>query len=439
MILGAQRFLDPLYGRTALDDFEFALLQSPEFQRLRYVRMCNINSMLITGASEISRFEHSLGVLRLAKEWLAAHPLSDSGGRAFLAAALLHDLQTGPFGHSFQYILEDNKVDGDFLHDDLVHGYRSQYHQELLARAAFAGSPFTTRKLLGNAWAQIGDLIKGRGALGRLISGDLDLDNIDNVVRLGFHAGIADRSDAQLAIMLARDLNVTDSALTISPISVGRIERWQEVRQRLYELLLLDWAEFSAKGMLTRALELAVDVKHIEADSWLLTDGQLLDYLDQNTPAEFEEVRELVRRVRVGDLYHPVALLRSSAVAQYERLGQVAAKRALEVAITACIRKNVKQQGKIFVHFIVDRKKTNRAVRVQVRPTGADLVIGTDSNSLLIGVFSSRAVQKSVTVQMEKCVMDVLSRHGLGDLLPLVDPLREDERAVTEDPQLRLL
>lgn len=67
------RCWDPLYGRTELSHFEYALLSTPEVQRLRYIRMCNINSMLVTGASEISRFEHSLGVLRLVQEWIDAH------------------------------------------------------------------------------------------------------------------------------------------------------------------------------------------------------------------------------------------------------------------------------------------------------------------------------------------------------------------------------
>ena len=69
------RIWDPLYGRTKLTEFEARLISLPEIQRLRYIRMCNINSLLVTGASEISRFEHTLGVLRLAQEWARANEL----------------------------------------------------------------------------------------------------------------------------------------------------------------------------------------------------------------------------------------------------------------------------------------------------------------------------------------------------------------------------
>ena len=69
-MLSQKRIFDPLYGTIHLSEFEYELIQLPEVQRLREVRMCNINSLLITGASQISRFEHSIGVMYLAKVWL---------------------------------------------------------------------------------------------------------------------------------------------------------------------------------------------------------------------------------------------------------------------------------------------------------------------------------------------------------------------------------
>ena len=106
-----QQFLDPLYGRINPDAAVQPLIFSSEFQRLRYVRLCNINSLYLTGASEPKRFEHCIGVYHLARQWSARVDLSEREARVFCAAALLHDLQTGPFGHSFQYVLEDNEFE----------------------------------------------------------------------------------------------------------------------------------------------------------------------------------------------------------------------------------------------------------------------------------------------------------------------------------------
>jgi hypothetical protein len=51
---------------SALDHFLADLIEQPEMQRLRDVRLSNINSGTLTGAANISRFEHSIGTALLA-------------------------------------------------------------------------------------------------------------------------------------------------------------------------------------------------------------------------------------------------------------------------------------------------------------------------------------------------------------------------------------
>ena len=144
-MLSQKRIFDPLYGTIHLSEFEYELIQLPEVQRLREVRMCNINSLLITGASQISRFEHSIGVMYLAKVWLEnnkkilPYPLK---AEDILAAAILHDMQTGPFGHSLQYVLEDNEVEGNFEHQNVHNSKKSKYYQDFDANYKYAGFQF---------------------------------------------------------------------------------------------------------------------------------------------------------------------------------------------------------------------------------------------------------------------------------------------------------
>jgi hypothetical protein len=67
--MSADRFnfaIDPLYGCYKLSPLVRALVVQPEVQRLRDVRLSNINSMFILGSANISRYEHSLGVAYLA-------------------------------------------------------------------------------------------------------------------------------------------------------------------------------------------------------------------------------------------------------------------------------------------------------------------------------------------------------------------------------------
>jgi len=89
-----------------------ALIDHPEFQRLRRIRQLGLGFLTYPGA-EHSRWVHSLGVCHVARRMLDAlrnrhgdeseeykilHPLR----KEILAAALLHDVGHGPFSHVFE-------------------------------------------------------------------------------------------------------------------------------------------------------------------------------------------------------------------------------------------------------------------------------------------------------------------------------------------------
>lgn len=430
------RVWDPLYGRIDLSEFEFSLIHLPEVQRLRYIRMCNINSLLVTGASEISRFEHTLGVLRLTQEWISVHPMHSATANDLKAAAILHDMQTGPFGHSLQYVFEDNKVEGDFTHDDISHGSRATYHQELEAKTCFLGMPFGAQALLGKSWQSVSNLIRGKGALGKLISGTIDLDNIDNVVRLAYHVGVANSTDAQLALDLARDIIIDKKGLTVPFRSIEKIQRWQEIRKALYKLLLLDWAEFSAKAMLTRAMEKAIERNLIGSDCWLYTDTELLNHLEVSTVGNAQETGELIKRLKRGDLYDPIALLGSPSVEKYDYLSSVKTKLELEASLISFAKKSLKLTIKPLIHFILDKGKTERAVDVTVQENSEVITIGRSSNALLIGFFISKSgLSASDASALTNNLTELLQSFGVNSITSLEDPMGEDQCA----PQLNLL
>lgn len=432
-----KRIYDPLYGVTLLSDFEYKIISSPEIQRLRYVRLCNINSMLVTGASEISRFEHILGVLRLAKEWIDQNgaELTSRERDEFCAAALMHDFQTGPFGHSMQYVFEDNETEDNFIHDNINHGAYRKFHQSTDASASFCGRPFSCESLLGKSWYSVAELIQGEGNLGQLISGTVDIDNIDNVIRLAYHVGVASSQDANVAIALARDITPNKHGLEISSSSLGMLVRWQEIRRRLYELLLLDWAEFSAKAMLTRAMELAFEHELLGTDSWLRTDLELFSHLEKESTGEGQEIGYLIKRIRCGDLYDPLYLGRSISTEKYEKFSASKSKKLLENKLIRVIREKLNMNVNLIVHPILDKKKTDRAVEVVTRENGENLKIGKDSNQLLIGVFLAKPIDSIDRLQkVVKLTYDFLVSEGLEKLTDLEDPM-----GTTNAKQLDLL
>lgn len=421
----ANRYLDPLYGTVSLDDFEIEIIQAPEFQRLRYIRMCNINSMLIAGASEISRFEHCLGTLRLAQEWAKTRgrQLAITEIEALKAAALLHDMLSGPFGHSFQYVLEDNSGD-EFSHDDINRGGKSSYYQDLRANASFLGRPFRAQTILGERWTKVTDMISGRGSLGPLISSSIDLDNIDNVIRLAYHAGIADKSHSELALSLARKIYpINGERLSLDRTGIPLVEEWQSIRKRLYECLLLDWAEFSAKAMLTLAVEEAIELKEIGNDSWRLTDDELIERLS-SLRGEGQFISDTAQRLRCGDLWSPMILKRSRNILLYKNLSGRNIKREIERRIHDAVRDISTLKTKFLFHLILDKGKTERKLKFFIDELGDDVIIGQDSEQLLIGVFASRPiVSQAHSKSIEHTICGILQEYGLIELEPLPDPL----------------
>src|SRR5204862_2958347 len=89
---------DPLWNNVRVDALALALVDTPAFQRLRYVRQLGLAFFVYPGATH-SRFEHALGTYHLARRTLSLfeeqEPFDASTRdecRVVRAAALLHDI-----------------------------------------------------------------------------------------------------------------------------------------------------------------------------------------------------------------------------------------------------------------------------------------------------------------------------------------------------------
>lgn len=439
--MNVRRIWDPIYGRIDLSEFEHQLLSLPEVQRLRYVRMCNINSLLITGASEVSRFEHTVGVLRLAQIWADENGLHNEERSDLIAAAVLHDVLTGPFGHSLQYVLEDaDDTDQEFVHEDVAFGAEQNYYMRISAAAQFAGIRFGAPKLLRDRWSGVSKIVNGTAALGPLISGSMDLDNLDNVVRLAYHSGLADRGDVCSVIRVVRGINTSEQpgCLSVRPSIVEDIARWQGVRQRLYDFLLLDWGEFAAKGMLTKAVERGVQAGIIGTNSWSYTDDEFLNHLAESAIGEYQDVGDLVRRLRCGDLYWPMWLGRSKVVESYAKLSKLDVKAEIARSIEEEVLRPFGMATRAIFHLILDVGKTQRAVRVDIGD-GRTHEVGHSSSALLVGVLLARPWSEGARAlrKARERLDTLLHDAGLGQMEPIEDPMGEPEQASSN--QLPLL
>ncbi|KAL5475489.1 hypothetical protein EMCRGX_G025309 [Ephydatia muelleri] len=102
-------FNDPIYGLMELDSLLVAIINTPEFDRLRYIKQLGGNYYVYPGASH-NRFEHCIGVSFLAGKLIEAlqqktpHDvvqITDVDVLCVKVAGLCHDLGHGPYSHMF--------------------------------------------------------------------------------------------------------------------------------------------------------------------------------------------------------------------------------------------------------------------------------------------------------------------------------------------------
>ena len=97
---------------TPCDRLLWDLINTREFQRLRRIKQLGVCELVFPGANH-SRFAHSIGVMHVARSFLArirrVWPglLDEERETLVLTAALIHDVGHGPFSHSYESITGD--------------------------------------------------------------------------------------------------------------------------------------------------------------------------------------------------------------------------------------------------------------------------------------------------------------------------------------------
>lgn len=287
--------LDALYGIINFSPIVYKCMLSPEVQRLREVRLCNINSLFITGSANTNRFEHSVGTAYLAsininskaQEHLS---LKTKEKEAFVIAALLHDVANGPFGHSYEYIMEKKGFIpeqglADVLRDDAISTGIGAHRNSSPFETIFFGRLRELHSLLNKPQiTNVTQIISGCHNLSKLISDSIDLDNIDNVFRMAYHMGIGFRREAP--ITLAKSMYIENGVVVFKEDSKTYLEEWYSVRQKVYKFLLLNPQEFAGKYMLTEAMDILFEcISQGKAEGrdikWNYTDYQLMEELNR--------------------------------------------------------------------------------------------------------------------------------------------------------------
>ena len=117
-------------GATGNDPLLLELIDTPAFQRLKEIRFLGaIDYCRIPrpngrpGATRYSRYEHSLGVMQLARLYCIRREMPRSECRLACAAALLHDIGHPPLSHSVESVFkEEFGIDHHVATEDIICG-----------------------------------------------------------------------------------------------------------------------------------------------------------------------------------------------------------------------------------------------------------------------------------------------------------------------------
>ncbi|WP_255149160.1 HD domain-containing protein [Halorarius halobius] len=268
---------DSVHDWIPLDPVAADLLDTEAVQRLRHIKQLSTVRLVYPSASH-TRFEHSLGVYHLARQALDHLDVDADRAAHVRAAALLHDVGHGPYGHQTEEVIRRHAGTD---HDELG---------DLLYRTDLPG----VLERHGLDPERVVALVRGDGELGQLVSGELDVDRMDYLVRDAHHTGVPYGTIDHGR--LVRELRYRDGRLVLAEGNVQTAESLLLARALMDGIVYRHHVSRIAGSMLERACERLLDAGTDVAEFRRMADHDLLVELREAVP-------ELGGRVERRDLY----------------------------------------------------------------------------------------------------------------------------------------
>ena len=244
---------DPIHGYIRISQTERSVIDTEPVQRLKRIRQL-AGSEFVYPAANHTRFEHVIGAMHLAGTLGDVLPigLPRSQREQLRLAALLHDIGHGPFSHVFEPLLA--KYLGK-RHEDFVPWLIKE--TDIAERLEAAG---LDTNILGRL--AVGKLAsRERPYLDQIISGGVDIDKLDYVVRDSFHTGAGYGFFDVHRLLYAMD--VIDKDLSIDDSAVATLESFLLARFESFRTIYFHKASRAVQIMMVRALEVARDELHL--------------------------------------------------------------------------------------------------------------------------------------------------------------------------------
>ncbi len=233
---------DPLHGFVTLPSaLVYDVVQHPYFQRLRRIRQLGMSEWVYPGATH-TRFHHALGAMNLMVKALdtlrgKGVEITDEEKEAAILGILMHDIGHGPYSHTLEYTLAQG-----VNHEDISIMLMERMNIEFGGALRLAIDIFR------------GDYHK-KPFLHQLISGELDMDRLDYLMRDSFYTGV---SEGIVGVdRLIHMLNVKDGDLVVEEKGIYSVEKFLVARRLMYWQVYLHKTVIAADALLVSILQRA--------------------------------------------------------------------------------------------------------------------------------------------------------------------------------------
>lgn len=286
------------------------LIDTPQFRRLAGISQLGLVSLVYPAANH-TRFEHSLGVYRMALLFLDrlaqderfTAVVSQHDAERFVVAALLHDIGHWPFCHP----IEDVSLPEVPKHEQFAARFLSQPEIADALREDWQMEPNDVLGLLSGPPKTTADKV-----LQSLLSGPIDVDKMDYLMRDSLHAGVPyGRNFDQSRLIQSLCLNEAGDGLAITDKGKTAAEMMVFARYVMFSEVYWHHAVRSATAMLQRAFVMMSDsLDH--AAAFGLTERPMIEQMltvGEDGPARelleglFGRTRKLYKRVSQFSLF----------------------------------------------------------------------------------------------------------------------------------------
>lgn len=275
---------DPVHGSMRLSGLVLELLDTPEVQRLRGIRQLGFANLVFPGANH-TRFEHGLGVAYLVERLGSELDLPEAELNLLLGAAMLHDVGHPPYSHTLEYLMKDYLGEDHMtLAGKILRGKSSICDPDELTKLQKLGVP-TAMDVLADHEVDPNELARlllgkhRKPLLGQIIHGNIDVDQMDYLIRDAHYTGVA---HGMIDIdRLMRTLIVHKNRLAITDKGIEAVEGLLTARALMYTSVYFHHAVRIAEMMLANAVEFAIERGGTinQTNFYRITDSELVEGL----------------------------------------------------------------------------------------------------------------------------------------------------------------